>query len=210
MLISWTFKCETCGKQNNKPVKLSDSQYDWVCDCGTPNVEIFGSTITTGFKLILRSQYELNEIRDYNLSIVFSAMAVDCELSRLFIKWEKIKSLRDYKLPDGEKIESLLRQYPRISKKLKKVCDILYTEGIQDFFYRNPDIEISLAKLIENFSPKSFYKDIEKNLFWIRNRIVHLGDSSFKHEDAAQCHNIANILLGILNRMDLSKREQTL
>lgn len=206
MIIPLPLKCVECQQEYRVTIKLIDQDIKWECqNCGYLNDGFLGQTVTIGTKLLFRSYYECHKTEDYNLSIVFSAMAVDCELSRLFKKNKEIEELKDKKLPDEVEIEIQLRQIKNVKEKFKEVIALYYPEGIEKYFSKYPNIKQSLKKFIPAFSPSNFYKHVEEELFWKRNKILHDGVTSYSKTEAVQCYAIAKILLEMLNRMDWKK-----
>lgn len=196
-------ECIQCKKKQYVPILLSDHGPNWECKyCNEQNIGVFGPTFTTGIKLIFRSQYELNETIDYNLAIVFSAMAVDCELSRLFIKWTRIDDLGDHILKEREVYEKMLNQFRGNKEKLKGVIKLLGSDGVDFVFSQNKDFPKLLKKLIPGLTIQSFYNDVNEQLFWKRNRILHIGDVQHEKVDAIKCLNIASAILDLLKELD--------
>jgi len=209
MKIPIEFSCIYCGKEQYIPILLSDHNPKWKCNgCGQLNDGIFGPSVTNGFKLILRSQYELKENDDYCLSIVFSAMAVDCELSRLFIKWTEIEDLGNKILNEKASYEKMLKKFRGNKEKFNGVIRLLYPGDLDVFFQNNPDLISRFKKLIPSFTVDSMYNHIDEQLFWKRNRILHLGDSTYNKADAIKCLKIADSVLDLLYGLEEEKKKE--
>jgi hypothetical protein len=103
----------------------------------------------------------------------------------------------------------MLLKFRRIQDKFRSVVEMLYQDGIQHFLEKNKVVEETLKRVIDNFSPQNFYKDIDRELFWKINKILHDGVTMYQRDDAVQCYRIADIVLGFLGVMDLNKRKQT-
>jgi len=97
-------------------IHLNDSTPAWVCSNGHSNQGMFALEITVGYKILAKSEFELASRRDYSMSIVFAAMAFECELSRLFGKWTNIE-LGMSNLPELKEVE--------IEERLRKMARIV-------------------------------------------------------------------------------------
>ena len=187
------------------PVGLSAQKISWICDCGERNVDLLDSTITTGTKLLIRSLYEWKQTGDYNLSIVFSAMAVECELARLYLQYEELESYRNNKLPNTKITQEALRKFHGIRKKMVGVCEILCPDGLTNFINQHPTLMNEFKGLSTKSTPGTIHDDIEKELFRKRNEILHLGINSFGEAEARTCFELANLAVGIFNEMAKAK-----
>ncbi len=85
-----TAPCDQCGREKIRWINLSDSEFDDTCECGQTVTTHFGYDFTIGYKILLRSYHEFAINKDFSLSIVFSATAVDCDLCRLHHKWQSL------------------------------------------------------------------------------------------------------------------------
>jgi hypothetical protein len=52
----------------------------------------------------------------------------------------------------------------------------------------------------------SLASDIQRSVFWPRNRILHAAYVDSTEADAKRVHNVASIGLDLLKRMDLARR----
>ena len=57
-----------------------------------------------------------------------------------------------------------------------------------------------------SLSVENLAKDIQKTLFWPRNRVLHLADATFTYDDAKRGFNIAVLGLRIFDQMDKNRR----
>lgn len=205
MKIPFEIPCNSCKQLQYIFIDLADTSFQGNCSCGA-NLDVsFGNNVTTGYKLLWRSQYELKEKKDYNLSIVFSATAVECELSRLFFKWDFIG--RDEDISNAE-LEEQLRRYKTINIKIKEIAKLMDSRGFTRFVKETDDLRGMIVAGFPSLNIDSLPSSFQEKLFWPRNRILHLGDSRYDKEDAAiRCFNIATLGLKILEVMDRKKRE---
>ncbi len=153
-------------------------------------------------KFFLESRYELIETEDYPLSIVFSAAAFECELSRLHFKWSDITALQSGKqVSDGE-LEELLRKHRSIDVKIEEVSKLMDPLGFQEFVKSSTDLRQIVTEGFPSLHLNSLTSDFQQKLFWPRNRVLHLADISFKKADGVRCFNIATLGLRILEELD--------
>lgn len=205
MKIPFEIPCNSCQQLQYIFFDLADTSFQGNCSCGA-NLDVsFGNNVTIGYKLLWRSQYELKEKKDYNLTIVFSAMAVECELSRLFFKWNFIG--RDEDISNAE-LEEQLRHYKTINIKIEEIAKLMDSRGITQFVKETDDLREMIVSGFPSLYIDSLPISFQKNLFWPRNRILHLGDYRYAKEEAAiRCLNIAALGLKILEVMDRKKLE---
>jgi len=204
------------------------------CQCGTTNkVEATGTerfptdvkcpvcqtttylmdNSTVGRRVLYRSQAELQN-GDFTLSIILSAMAVECELAFMFFKWRRIDSnmarfgQQDRAAPDdSDKWETEYREVGTITRKLDAVCLELTSTDLDTFVGRT-----HLSRVIQRehpdlagISPKRFFTE---NLFWIRNKIVHAGKVDLAASEAERSLKLASSLFVIMSEIDSVKYNQ--
>jgi hypothetical protein len=206
MKIPLRVPCDSCKKEELIFINLSDSSFERKCNCGDVYSGFFGNDVTLGYKILFRSRYELIEREDYALSIVFSAAAFECELSRLHFKWSDITALQTGKqVSDGE-FEELLRKYRSIDVKIEEVCKLMDPLGFQEFVKSSTDLRQTVTEGFPSLHLNSLTSDFQQELFWPRNRVLHLADTSFKKAEGVWCFNIATLGLRILEELDKKKR----
>lgn len=204
MKIPLNIPCSNCQKTEYFFINLDDSSFEGNCVCGEKFSGFLGLEITVGYKILYRSNYELLKNQDFPLSIVFSATALDCELSRLYFKWKQIGS--STYVTDAQ-LEPLLRTYRTIDMKFEEVSRLMDSRGFSEFVKSRTDLREIVEKGFPSLSMDELSKSFQTNLFWPRNRVLHLGDSSFSKEDANRCFNFATLGLKILEVLDLEKRK---
>jgi len=169
---------------------------------------------TVGRRVLYRSQAELQN-SDFTLSIILSAMAVECELAFMFFKWKKI----DWKMgrlghevgittADSDRWEKEYREAGTITRKLDRVCLDLTLADFDTFVGQTNLTQVLQREHPESAgrSAKSFFAE---NLFWTRNEIVHAGKVDFTNSDAEKCLKLASSLFIIMSGMDSAKYNQT-
>lgn len=195
----------SCKEEELIFIDLSDLSFERKCSCGDVYSGFFGNDVTVGYKILFRSRYELIEAEDYPLSIVFSATAFECELARLYFKWSDITALQSGKrVSDGE-LEEVLRKYKSIDVRVEEVCKLMDPLGFQEFVESSTELRQTVTGGFPSLHLNSFTSDFQQKLFWPRNRILHLADTSFKKADAVRCFNIATLGLRILEELDEKK-----
>lgn len=186
---------------------LDATSLDWTCEnCGHEHLGFFGSEVTVGFLLLLRSRHELLVEGDYSMSILLAAMAFEAELSRLFRKWSEIAELRSNREPDERQIEEMLRGFRTIVEKIDEVAAMLYAGGIDKFVQASAEFSPIVRDGFPSLRFGSLASDFQKALFWPRNRIIHGGYAKSTKEEAEKCHNVSWLGLRVFQSMDRAKR----
>jgi ribosomal protein S27E len=207
MKIPFLLECDQCGHVQYIHVNLEDSSFETKCrTCGTEVPSFFGSNVTIGTKILWRSNFELLEQKDYSLSIVFSATAFECELTRLHFKWNQIRAIGSAAKVSDEDLESLLRKYRTIDVKMEKVSKLMDPRGFAGYVNQSPEFSKAINEGFPSLSLANITKDFQRTLFWPRNRVLHLADTSFSYNEARSCYNIAALGLTILRDMDMKRR----
>lgn len=202
MKSSFPIRCQ-CGHEMVLETVGTDSFKDTSC----PRCHMAIWIVDNGFvstRILNRSLKELNS-GDFTLSIILSAMAVECELARLFVKWKEI----DLGLPsevtqdDRASWDAQLRRWTKITLRLDKVSEFLTSHDFDGFVSNH----INLLKSVQQRHPESancasLKKFFEECLFWKRNAIVHLGKIDSAQPDAEICRRVAETLFHIMSEMD--------
>ena len=85
MKVPLPIPCSECGVKQIVKVTMPGSDWNWTRDrCGHANVVIRDVAFTHGKVILEKARHEYLVEDDFDTSIVFSAMAVDCELARLY------------------------------------------------------------------------------------------------------------------------------
>ncbi len=204
MKSSVTVTCH-CGHQMTLQASGTQNIKDTQCtECHTPLffVEPLGNVV--GMRIFSRAWAELTN-EDFTLVIVLSAMAVECELARLFIKWNEVNLMqtKDVKPADKEAWAELWRKWNGIAVRLDKVSTLLTGEDFDSFLSHNPvllkPLHDKYPTLAGVYSTKDFFI---KEVFHKRNRIVHLGEIDFRQPDAEMCLTLTATLFQTMKKMD--------
>ena len=140
------------------------------------------------------------------MSIVFAAMAFECQLAYLFGKWTKIESgLFSGAEVKDEEIEEQLRKLGRIDKRIEAVCQLMSPLGLDAFVTHTLDLKDAIDSRFPSLNRGSLAQDFQQTVFWPRNRILHFGYTGYQQPDAARCYSIASIGLQIFSTMDKAK-----
>lgn len=200
------FSCRKCGEPANLKIHLSEGAFDWACPkCNLPHTGLFGLDVTVGVLLHEKSRHEILHEKDFAMAIVFSAMAFESELSRLFNKWKEIACIMPGIPFDREACERELRNFQTIGRKIDGVSQFVVRSGMDDFVRSRADLSASVAasrRLRVGHLPEDF----QKHLFWPRNNVLHWGDAKYSYDEAAECFAIAGLGLSILRAMDYYRR----
>jgi hypothetical protein len=198
--------CGNCRQSDYVFINLNDSSFEGNCPCGEDLSGSLSNDITTGFQILYRSNYELLERKDWSLTIVFSATAMDSELSRLYFKWKKIGAASEI---SDETLEKALRSFRTVDSKFEEVAKLMSPKGLTGFIKSNAALKEIIEKGFPSLSIDALSKSFQTNLFWPRNRILHLGKAKYTQEDARRCFNFASLGLRILESLDNEKRDET-
>ena len=179
----------TCGCGETFPVNVSGTQFPKDAQCPKCHsqiwlVEPLGNVV--GMAILGRAATEFHN-GDWTLAIVLGAMAVECDMAYLFMKWNRI-DLMTTRMPndaDDEAWEKQWREEVRsVAARLDKVSGLLTGEPFDSFLSQNSTLlrpvharypasgsEPSPKKL---FTKELFYKRISSKLCNCRQRAVCL------------------------------------
>jgi hypothetical protein len=202
----------TCGCGETFSVNVSGTQFPKTAHC--PNcsssiwlVEPLGNVV--GMAILGRAATEVQR-GDSTLAIVLGAMAVECDMAYLFMKWKGI-DLMGTKMPGDDDRNEWERQWREdvrtVASRFDKVSGLLAGQTFDSFLAQNSGL---LKPLHKNYpasksepSPKKFFI---RELFHKRNRIVHFGEIDFPQADAEMCLTLATTLSQVLSAMDAQRR----
>lgn len=212
MKIPLSVHCVECTKENTVQIDLHDASADFACQsCGARNFGPFALSFSIGERLIRRAMHELNTNNDPSMAIVLAAMSFECELSTFHHNWEHIRGLLQTTpemISDAE-LDEKLRRYRNIADKVDGVAKLMHGPGIEDFVNGNPGLQDLLAKNVTaGIRLGTIAADVQQHLFWPRNRVLHLGDSSYGIADARRCIAVALIGLRIFRQLHLAARDK--
>jgi hypothetical protein len=170
-------------------------------------VEPLGNVV--GMAILGRAETEL-KTGDWTLAIVLAAMAVECELVYLFMKWNRI-DLMLVKNPtdaDDDVWEKQWRDDVRtVAARLDKVSGLLTGQSFDSFLSQNGQLLKTVHERYQASKSAASAKDFFiKEFFHKRNRIVHFGKIDFHQPDAEMCLTLASTLAQILGAMDAQRR----
>ena len=201
-------ECQSCKTVRWVSVHLDDHLLEWTCQaCGHINYGFFELDVTIGHKILARSGYEANIEKDYSMSVVLSAMAFECEVARLFIKWKEIEGLKKAKNVSKGDLEEEYRKLWKVTKRIKETAKLMRPGGLADFVRKSPELSKTIVSNFPSLHIGSLAEDFEKLLFYPRNKILHFGYARYRKDDAERCHSIAQFGLHLLRQMDLAKRK---
>lgn len=209
MLSSFTVRCQ-CGELLSFTASGTDLPKDGCCpkcDRSTFFVQPLGNVV--GTRLLSRAASELDK-GDFTLTIVLSAMAVECEMQRLFIKWKGMDWMRSKatgNLPtsaEEDVWEEKWRQLFRINKKLDRLSKLLTGTDFDSLISKKAAAILSTVytKHPSLRSYSSAKECLQQELFNKRNKIMHSGQIDSSQVDAEVCFELATALTNILKTMD--------
>ena len=205
-----------CGCEFSVPSYAEESLQSAKC----PGCQMIGilcqplSISVVADKLLYRSKTEIDG-EDYTLSIICSAIAVECALTQVFLKWKGIDSLKltGHLATDSER-NLWEKEYRKATerggfmKSANFVSEFLCGKKFDDFVanFENQSRKSTVAHTgptIASSRPAASY--IQDELFRRRNRIMHWGDVGYQQPDARLCLNAASGFIGTLKTMDREK-----
>lgn len=201
----------TCGCGETFLVHVSGMQFPKDAQCPKCHsqiwlVEPLGNVV--GMAILGRASTEF-QTGDWTLAIVLGAMAVECDMAYLFMKWNRI-DLMSTKNPtdaDDEACEKQWREVRTVAARLDKVSTLLTDLTFDSFLSQNS----ALLKHLHTRYPASKSEPSPKKFFIVelfqrRNRIVHFGEIDFQQTDAEIGLTLATSLSQILSAMDACRR----
>jgi hypothetical protein len=163
-----------------------------------------------GLRIMNRAWNELRQ-QNFTLTIVLSAMAVECELAYFYIKWKAFDfaTANDTHFHDPVKREEYAeewRSFRYISRRFDEVSQLLTGKNFDLFLLDNG----ALLKAVENEYPtsknfKSSKEFFRQELFDRRNKIVHRGKIDSQEAEGRMCFALATALFHIIKAMDMHR-----
>lgn len=199
MKSSFPFKCG-CGYELTFETTGTDKFPDTSCPkCHSPIWIIDNGVVSTR---VFNKAFEQLKAGDYTLAIILSAMAVECDLARLYVKWKEIDlipaGVMTPSQTEKDSWEETLRSWMGIAVRLDKVCEFLTKEVLDSFISNRPDLKQAIHITHPASVPcGSFNQFFQEHLFWKRNQVVHFGRINFERPDAEECLQLAATLLKI-------------
>jgi hypothetical protein len=206
MDIPFRVPCTECKVEVEAVMDLNNGDLEFQCPHGHHSNYMLGAGFTVGSLLLQRAAHEFASKSDFSMTIVMSAMAFECELSRLHHKWEQLAALSASTWVKDEALDELLRRYHTIVEKIEAVTKLMHPQGLDDFVGRSRELRDALTAHSPEVALGQLAAGFQQKLFWPRNRILHLGATNYSREDAAQCYRLAALGVAILSRMDEAKR----
>lgn len=174
MRIPIPVECPYCRGAITLEVQLHDRQVDAACPKCSARLKMpLPLDLQNGFKVLYRGREELNN-KDWAASIVFSAMAFDCDLSFRYLKWRRIHELLSLNQISDEDLEIEMRRFGTVDRKIEQVCSLLHAPGLDDFVATDAELRIAVDQS-PDLNQGSLAQEFQQKLFWPRNRILHLG-----------------------------------
>jgi hypothetical protein len=199
--IPFRSECPKCKAQCTWNIRLGEYEQIVKCRCGHSHSETFQSDITIGWMVLQKSRWELDENEDGSMCIVLAAMALECELARLFRKALRVEAPG---FPEAE-FEEKLRGLGNAQRKIETICKKMYPEGIDAFVGNTPDLKGEIISDFPGLYGCPLAAGIQKAVFWPRNAILHGGDAKHDREEPVYVFCVAQLGLQILQRLEFAK-----
>jgi hypothetical protein len=216
MKISLPLPCQTCSAHEPVLVSLEGPWWEWECaKCGASNAILSSVNWTKGDRILERAT-QYRQQGDYSTSIVFSAMALEAEVARLYFKWRRIEhrwteapaNPFTFRQLTDEELEDEYRSLGRtIAEKLERVARTLDGRGL-DRFASESTFEPSIREGFPSLTIGNLAADIQKAVFWRRNRVVHTGFTGHTDDDARSAQSVADVTIALLQAMDLQRQRR--
>ena len=170
-------------------------------------VEPLGNVV--GMAILGRAASEFQN-RDWTLAIVLGAMAVECDMAYLFMKWKGI-DLMDAAMPSDADRDEWERQWRddvrTVAARLDRVSTLLTGQAFDSFLSKNAALLQRVhTRYPASESEPSAKKFFISEVFHRRNRIVHFGEIGFQQADAEIGLTLATALSQVLSAMDAYRR----
>jgi hypothetical protein len=81
------------------------------------------------------------------------------------------------------------------------------SKRIDEFVSTSSELAEAITSGFPNLRIGSLAEGFHKNLYKLRNKMLHWGDVKHSNEEALQCCNLAQMGLLILHAMDLERRQ---
>jgi hypothetical protein len=208
--------CSACHTEFSAVGYGEDEFPTGVCpNCHQPTYIIDPLTFSViSVRLLLRAKHEIGEA-DYTVSIVSSAMAIECAITRLYIKWRTIAhEFKDNLQTTDADQEAWETEYRKktspggFGKAADFVCKYLtgknYDAFIADFYAAASKGELIGAELPASES-EAKVSYVHTELFRRWNRIMHWGKVTFQKEDAEMALTAAYNAFAALKVIDREK-----
>lgn len=206
--ISVTCQCgELITVQSTGTKALKDTQCH---SCKAPIWFVAPLGNEVGLRIMNRAWNELQQ-EDFTLTIVLSAMAVECELAYFYIKWKALDfaMANNTHFHDPTKKEEYAeewRSFRNISRRFDEMSQLLTRKDLDPFLLDN----CALVKDVGNEYPTSqnftsWKEFFRQELFDRRNKIVHRGEIDFQEAEGKMCFALATALFHIIKAMDLHR-----
>jgi hypothetical protein len=146
---------------------------------------------------------------DWTLAILLAAIAVECDLAYLFMKWKRI-DLMPTRMPNKADEDSWQKEWQdkarSLQAKLDTVSKLLTGQSFDSFASQNAGflgaVRAHHPDLKNETSAKKLFVEA---LFRKRNRIAHFGEIDFQRGDAELCVTLATTLFQMLRAMDVHR-----
>ncbi len=195
---------ETTG---TKPLKDTECP-----NCHTPIWFVAPLADVVGVRIMNRAWAELAK-EDFTLTIVLSAMAIECELARQYGKWKGIdlsiaQNINVFQAQRNPQWAKEWREFQTTSRRLDEISKLLTCKTFDSFLSSNSDLSKVIAAEFPGISGcSSAKKFFIQELFHRRNRILHGGEVDFNELEARACFGLAAALFRIKTTMDLHRND---
>lgn len=204
MKVPWSVRCDQCGRAWKVESTGDDEAPQSECpQCGVPTIVLSDGLTRT--KVFIRAQAELNQ-GDVSLSLILSAMAVECELARLFFKWKALDAdMSPFNVPEPQKSdwEKEYRDLRTVSAKLDGVCRLLVGMDFDSYIASDTALDAAVGQQNPSYKQETSKKlFFQERLFWKRNDIIHYGNIALKPADGESGLAVGLTILTILQAGD--------
>jgi len=155
---------------------------------------------------------------DFTLSIILSALGVECALTQVFLKWKGIESGTSIHTATDEQRELWEKDYLENTNwgKFKKSADFVSMfltdmafEAFVTYFYNKDEDHVGF--LIKAGFPSNLcltkLDHFQKEIYSKRNRIMHWGKVDYERSDAEDSLKAAIAMINILKQIDRRRYE---
>lgn len=204
--------CQKCTENEiTITMNLQDQNFTYLCSkCGYEGEVVLGRGYTVGTKILYKSHHEYSENKDYTMSILLSAIALESDISNLFFKWRELQELSSNDNTshniDNDTFDTEYRRLGTISNKIKFVSELMYPNGLDEYVKNSPELAADIEDNYQMLDKDNITNSIKENLYRPRNEIVHNGRSDFNESTAKECFYISDMGIYIFGELDKYKR----
>ena len=201
MKIPYLLKCKRCGVKQEIVRQLKNDTVNFTClSCG--HEQVITNVGTRGDK-ILHGRARTEFVKgDYDMAILFAAMAVESDLFDLYCRWSGSLPEKMEEITPAQLLEVFHRY--GIDERVGNTSRVKYPNGLHGLLEEEEykDMIFDACDILRHGGVMATIQEI---LFTPRNIMAHTGRGSFGAVTARRAYNIAGLLLNVMQEMDYGR-----